>query len=97
MHVVMSLLTKYQTNRTTFEDPAQYSDGFVHVLVAGTFVVRNGESLTVLLRDARFGSPFAREAHDGEGSLRSSKLLFDVCRKMCRDPDPAVAAREEPR
>lgn len=29
-------------DRATFEDPAQYSDGFVHVLVAGTFVVRNG-------------------------------------------------------
>jgi dihydroorotase len=29
-------------DRATFEDPAQYSDGFVHVLVAGTFVVRDG-------------------------------------------------------
>ena len=27
-------------DRATFEQPAQYSDGIVHVLVNGTFVVR---------------------------------------------------------
>jgi N-acyl-D-glutamate deacylase len=27
-------------DRATFEKPAQYSDGIVHVLVNGTFVVR---------------------------------------------------------
>lgn len=29
-------------DRATFAEPAQYSDGFIHVLVAGTFVVRDG-------------------------------------------------------
>jgi N-acyl-D-aspartate/D-glutamate deacylase len=29
-------------DRATFADPARYSDGFIHVLVAGTFVVRDG-------------------------------------------------------
>src|SRR5205085_8419323 len=29
-------------DRATFEQPAQYSDGIVHVLVNGTFVVRGG-------------------------------------------------------
>jgi N-acyl-D-aspartate/D-glutamate deacylase len=30
-------------NRATFEHPAQYSDGIVHVLVNGTFVVRGSK------------------------------------------------------
>lgn len=30
-------------DRATYENPAQYSEGFVHVLVNGTFVVRNGK------------------------------------------------------
>lgn len=29
-------------DRATFENPAQYSEGFLHVLVAGTFVLRDG-------------------------------------------------------
>ena len=29
-------------DRATYENAAQYSDGFKHVLVAGTFVVRDG-------------------------------------------------------
>jgi N-acyl-D-aspartate/D-glutamate deacylase len=30
-------------DRATYEDPAQYSEGIVHVLVGGTFVVRDGQ------------------------------------------------------
>jgi dihydroorotase len=30
-------------DRATFEKPAQYSDGIVHVLVNGTFVVRGSQ------------------------------------------------------
>jgi N-acyl-D-aspartate/D-glutamate deacylase len=30
-------------DKATFEQPTQYSDGIVHVLVNGTFVVRNSE------------------------------------------------------
>jgi N-acyl-D-aspartate/D-glutamate deacylase len=30
-------------DKSTFENPAQYSQGFRHVLVAGTFVVRDGK------------------------------------------------------
>ena len=30
-------------DRATFEQPAQYSDGIVHVLVNGTFVVRQSQ------------------------------------------------------
>jgi dihydroorotase len=33
-------------DRATFEQPAQYSDGIVHVLVNGTFVVRAGALVT---------------------------------------------------
>ncbi|HEX2679734.1 MAG TPA: D-glutamate deacylase, partial [Candidatus Dormibacteraeota bacterium] len=29
-------------DRATYERPAQFSEGIVHVLVNGTFVVRNG-------------------------------------------------------
>jgi len=32
-------------DRATYERPAQFSDGIVHVLVNGTFVVRNGASV----------------------------------------------------
>ena len=32
-------------DRATYERPAQFSDGIVHVLVNGTFVVRNEASL----------------------------------------------------
>jgi hypothetical protein len=31
------------TDHATFEEPAQYSEGFVHVLVGGTFVVRDAK------------------------------------------------------
>ena len=40
-------------DRATYEDPDQYSAGINHVLVAGTFVVRDG----VLQEDARPGRP----------------------------------------
>ncbi|MFL5613753.1 MAG: hypothetical protein ACJ796_08840 [Gemmatimonadaceae bacterium] len=30
-------------DKATFEQPAQYSDGIVHVLVNGTFVVRGSQ------------------------------------------------------
>jgi N-acyl-D-aspartate/D-glutamate deacylase len=32
-------------DRATYEQPAQVSDGIVHVLVNGTFVVRHGASV----------------------------------------------------
>jgi N-acyl-D-aspartate/D-glutamate deacylase len=32
-------------DRATYERPAQFSDGIVHVLVGGTLVVRNGRSV----------------------------------------------------
>ena len=32
-------------DRATYEQPMQYSEGIVHVLVGGTFVVKNGESI----------------------------------------------------
>ncbi len=31
------------TDRATFDQPAQYSEGITHVLVNGVFVVRDGE------------------------------------------------------
>lgn len=34
---------KTVTDRATFEEPLQYSEGIAHVLVEGTFVVRDGE------------------------------------------------------
>jgi len=34
-------------DRATYERPAQFSDGIVHVLVNGVFVVRNGASVAV--------------------------------------------------
>jgi N-acyl-D-aspartate/D-glutamate deacylase len=40
------------TDRATFEQPAQYSDGIVHVLVNGTFVVR-GSSLVPAVAPGR--------------------------------------------
>ena len=40
-------------DRATYEDPDQYSAGISHVLVGGTFVVRDG----VLQEDARPGRP----------------------------------------
>jgi N-acyl-D-aspartate/D-glutamate deacylase len=40
-------------DRATYEDPDQYSAGIRHVIVAGTFVVRDG----VLQEDARPGRP----------------------------------------
>ena len=30
-------------DKATFENPAQYSEGFRYVMVEGTFVVRNGQ------------------------------------------------------
>src|SRR2546425_5715906 len=32
-------------DRATYEHPAQFSDGIIHVLVNGVFVVRNGASV----------------------------------------------------
>jgi N-acyl-D-aspartate/D-glutamate deacylase len=32
-------------DRATYERPAQFSEGIVHVLVNGVFVVRNGASV----------------------------------------------------
>jgi N-acyl-D-aspartate/D-glutamate deacylase len=32
-------------DRATYERPAQFSEGIVHVLVGGTLVVRNGRSV----------------------------------------------------
>lgn len=32
-------------DKATFMEPMQYSDGIEHVMVGGTFVVRNGESV----------------------------------------------------
>jgi len=32
-------------DRATYERPAQFSQGIIHVLVNGTFVVRNGASV----------------------------------------------------
>ena len=34
-------------DRATYERPAQFSDGIVHVLVNGVLVVRNGASVAV--------------------------------------------------
>ena len=35
----------YPVDRATYERPAQFSEGIVHVLVNGTLVVRNGASV----------------------------------------------------
>ena len=43
-------------DRATFENPAQYSEGFVHVLVNGVFVVRDGK----LVESVKPGSPIRR-------------------------------------
>jgi N-acyl-D-aspartate/D-glutamate deacylase len=43
-------------DRATFADPQRYSDGFVHVLVGGTFVLRNG----VLIEGVRPGRAIRR-------------------------------------
>ena len=43
-------------DKATFENPAQYSEGFVHVLVGGDFVVKNGK----LVEGARPGKPVRR-------------------------------------
>jgi dihydroorotase len=32
-------------DRATFDNPGQYSDGILHVLVAGVFVVRDGKTV----------------------------------------------------
>ena len=40
-------------DRATYEDPDQYSAGISHVIVAGTFVVRDG----TLQEEARPGRP----------------------------------------
>ena len=40
-------------DRATYEEPDRYSEGIVHVLVAGTFVVVDGR----LLEDVRPGQP----------------------------------------
>lgn len=44
-------------DRATFEDPDQPSEGIEHVLVGGTFVVKDG----ALIADARPGQPVRRE------------------------------------
>ncbi len=43
-------------DKATFENPAQYSEGFVHVLVGGDFVVRTGK----LVEGARPGKEIRR-------------------------------------
>ena len=43
-------------DKATFENPAQYSEGFVHVLIGGQFVVRNGS----LVAGATPGKPIRR-------------------------------------
>jgi N-acyl-D-aspartate/D-glutamate deacylase len=43
-------------DKATFENPAQYSEGFVHVLVGGDFVVRSGK----LVEGARPGKAIRR-------------------------------------
>lgn len=43
-------------DKATFENPAQYSEGFTHVLVGGEFVVRNGK----LVAGATPGKPVRR-------------------------------------
>jgi len=49
-------------DRATYEEPDRYSEGIVHVLVSGTFVVRNGN----LLEDVRPGQPLrGRHVVDG--------------------------------
>ena len=50
-------------DRATYEEPDRYSEGIVHVLVSGTFVVRNGN----LLEDVRPGKPL-RGRHVVEGN-----------------------------
>jgi hypothetical protein len=36
-------LTRTRDDRATFENPAQFSEGILHVLVNGKFVVRDGK------------------------------------------------------
>jgi N-acyl-D-aspartate/D-glutamate deacylase len=43
-------------DRATFENPAQFSEGILHVLVNGTFVVRDGK----LVEDVRPGVAIRR-------------------------------------
>jgi N-acyl-D-aspartate/D-glutamate deacylase len=43
---------EHVADRSTYQEPARYSEGFRHVLVAGTFVVRDGA-----LQDAMPGRP----------------------------------------
>ena len=44
----------------TYEDPHQYSEGAVHVLVNGIFAIRDGEATMALAGEAlvRGGAPF---------------------------------------
>lgn len=46
-------------DRATYEQPMQYSEGIIHVLVGGTFVVRDGESVDGSFpgRAIRLGEP----------------------------------------
>jgi N-acyl-D-aspartate/D-glutamate deacylase len=46
-------------DRATYEKPAQFSEGIRHVLVGGTFVVRNEE----LVPNARPGRPIRAKRH----------------------------------
>jgi N-acyl-D-aspartate/D-glutamate deacylase len=43
-------------DRATFEEPAQFSEGFVHVLVSGVFVVRDSQ----LVEGVTPGQPIRR-------------------------------------
>jgi hypothetical protein len=53
-------------DRATFENPAQYSDGFRHVLVNGVFVVRDSK-----LVDSVFpGRPFGGRRPANEENVR---------------------------
>ena len=49
-------------DRATYEDPDRYSDGIEHVLVAGTFVVRDG----ALVDGATPGQPLLGRHRAGE-------------------------------
>ena len=47
--------------RATYDDPRQYAEGTVHVLVNGRFAIRDGEATSVLA-----GRPLRRQTHTGD-------------------------------
>ena len=58
----------------TYENPHQYSQGTVHVLVNGTFAIRDGEATTTLAGRAlvRGGGVFGADSGGGSGSGQTS-------------------------